>query len=602
MARLQSLLSTILVAISLVGPSIAAPNPSADFDISTRATVRVGRRQLPVEAFHPASTYETYGEGLSQPEPLVPVDLPTEAREFVAEKLNIDRESVDYRSGFASNGRRHAYLRQRRNGINFANAVANVAFKDNKVVSFGSSFVNPNRVAPPTPSIQVESVIPTIEEALDGKYNGRPTRLEYLARPDGSASLTFAIQIENLEQNTWYEAFVDAQNGELLSVVDFTADAAYRVLRIQNQAFPDGVELLVDPEDTTSSPLGWHTFENGTTTTTTSGNNVVSFKDNQDTGLTSESSPGVFDYTYDDTLAPAVLSNVDAARTNAFYVVNAIHDFAYRYGFTEAAFNFQQDNFGKGGVGNDRVTISVQDASGTNNANFATPPDGQSGRCRMYIWTTTSPNRDGSLQNDIIVHEVAHGISNRLTGGGTASCLQTTESRGLGEGWSDALAEWTQQKSEQVNDYVLAAYVFNNPGGIRSFPYSTSNVTNPSTYANVQGQFSVHRIGEIWANILHNVYAALVGQYGWSPAARTNPDGLEGNIVWLHLFMDGLALQPCNPTFVAARDSWIQADANRYDGANRCLLWRVFASRGLGLNARAASYVNNFDVPEDCVE
>ena len=34
--------------------------------------------------------------------------------------------------------------------------------------------------------------------------------------------------------------------------------------------------------------------------------------------------------------------------------------------------------------------MSVQDASGTDNANFATPPDGQSGQCRMYIWDYTS--------------------------------------------------------------------------------------------------------------------------------------------------------------------------------------------------------------------
>ncbi len=36
----------------------------------------------------------------------------------------------------------------------------------------------------------------------------------------------------------------------------------------------------------------------------------------------------------------------------------------------------------------------------------------------MYIWTLTTPNRDGALQNDIIVHEFTRGITNRLTGGG----------------------------------------------------------------------------------------------------------------------------------------------------------------------------------------
>jgi len=82
-----------------------------------------------------------------------------------------------------------------------------------------------------------------------------------------------------------------------------------------------------------------------------------------------------FDYTYNPSLAPTGGSNVDASRVNAFYIVNAYHDTLYLYGFTERAYNFQNDNFGKGGAGNDRVRISVQDSSGTNNANFATPPE-----------------------------------------------------------------------------------------------------------------------------------------------------------------------------------------------------------------------------------
>jgi extracellular elastinolytic metalloproteinase len=147
---------------------------------------------------------------------------------------------------------------------------------------------------------------------------------------------------------------------------------------------------------------------------------------------------------------------------NAFYIVNSVHDISYKYGFTEATFNFQQTNIASGGKGNDRVTVSVQDASGTNNANFATPADGSSGSMRMYLWTTTTPGRDGrltgpihecpisdddigSLENDIVVHEMTHGITNRMTGGGTGRCLQTTEAGGMGEGWSDAMANWMEK-------------------------------------------------------------------------------------------------------------------------------------------------------------
>ena len=83
--------------------------------------------------------------------------------------------------------------------------------------------------------------------------------------------------------------------------------------------------------------------------------------------MTSESAPGEFIFTQHEAQAPTVQMNLNAARTNAFYVVNTVHDISYVYGFTEAGFNFQNNNFGKGGAGNDRVTISVQDANGINN-------------------------------------------------------------------------------------------------------------------------------------------------------------------------------------------------------------------------------------------
>jgi extracellular elastinolytic metalloproteinase len=49
---------------------------------------------------------------------------------------------------------------------------------------------------------------------------------------------------------------------------------------------------------------------------------------------------------------------------------------------------------------------------------------------------------------------------------------------------------------------------------------------------------------------------------------------------------------------ISARDAWIQADANRYDGANKCTLWKAFASRGLGVNA--ANHRNDNTIPGDC--
>jgi hypothetical protein len=78
--------------------------------------------------------------------------------------------------------------------------------------------------------------------------------------------------------------------------------------------------------------------------------------------------------------------------TNLFYLNNRYHDALYQVGFTEAARNFQNDNFGRGGVAADRVSAEAQDSSGTNNANFATPADGGRGRMQMYVFTNgTAP-------------------------------------------------------------------------------------------------------------------------------------------------------------------------------------------------------------------
>ena len=83
----------------------------------------------------------------------------------------------------------------------------------------------------------------------------------------------------------------------------------------------------------------------------------------------SQSSSGLnFVYVQDPNQEPSVAVNVDAARVNAFYIVNTWHDYTYLYGFTEQAYNFQNNNLGKGGQANDRVLVSVQDSGGTNNA------------------------------------------------------------------------------------------------------------------------------------------------------------------------------------------------------------------------------------------
>jgi extracellular elastinolytic metalloproteinase len=81
-------------------------------------------------------------------------------------------------------------------------------------------------IASSKPSIPVEQAIPKAEQSLEGKYNDHPPTMEYLAKADGSVALTHVVQIQNDQAGTWYEAFVDAHSGELLSVTDFVAEAS----------------------------------------------------------------------------------------------------------------------------------------------------------------------------------------------------------------------------------------------------------------------------------------------------------------------------------------------------------------------------------------
>ncbi|KAJ7352052.1 Fungalysin metallopeptidase-domain-containing protein [Mycena albidolilacea] len=590
----SSFFKSVFLAIVYASSALALTVPTGSKHATHR--VRSIANNVKIEVYHPESAYETFGAGIDHPLRKRGASLKEAAESFVSSHFGVDAQ---YHSGFANDVASHAYAHQLINGIIVSNAVTNVAFNtDDKVVAVGSSFVKPSKVADATPSVSFDDAKTTAETALEGTYVSEiPNTVEYLAKDNGEVVLVHVLQVRNEEAGTWYNAFVNAHTNVLESLTDYVAQATYHVLPITKETLLQGFEDVVDPADLKASPDGWHS--DGTTNTTdTSGNNVLTYKTTTTNTSPETGTDLVFSYIQDPTVAPTTTVNVNAARVNNFYLVNSHHDLTYRYGFTEAAFNFQNNNFGLGGKGADRVTASIQDSAGTNNADFATPPDGQSGHMRMYLFTSTSPNRDGALENDVPIHENTHGLTNRMTGGGTGACLQTTEAGGMGEGWSDAMADWTEKTSAAVPDYVMGQYIINSAAGIRTHPYSTSATVNPLTYASVGTLNEVHNIGEVWANLLHNIYAALVAQYGWSPDSRTNPDGTEGNIVFMHLFIDALPLQPCNPTFLTARNAWLQADVNRYGGANRCLLWKVYASKGLGVNA--AGHVNNAVIPSDC--
>ncbi|KAF8593454.1 hypothetical protein BDV93DRAFT_461173 [Ceratobasidium sp. AG-I] len=583
---------------------IASGAIAAPWDPISRHTTHrarsVGPQKAQFQSYHPPSVFKAFGtDGADHPPAergIKATDSAEAAKAFLESKLGVSADAIKRDTGSISDVAEHEYFRQQLNGIPVANAVANVALKNGKIVSYGANFVKPKSVASASPTLTIDQAVIKAEAAIGGKYNSWPISLEYFAKDSDHVILTHVVQIQNEKTGEWYEAYVDANSGEVANVVSFVADASYRVVPFTSQDPTTGFQLLTDPHDTTSSPNGWH--KSGVITTTkTSGNNVDAYKLVPLLGETSQSS-ATNNYGYIFNAADTPAANKDPATVNAFYIGNMMHDLLYRYGFTESAFNFQLNNNGKGGAQNDQVLISIQDTSGTNNANFATPPDGQPGQMRMFTWTFTTPNRDGALENDIVVHEYTHGLTNRLTGGGTGRCLQTTEAGGMGEGWSDALADWTEQTSPEsvAKDFTMGTYVYTK--NIRSYPYSTNMTTNPLTYGSLSTRTEVHDIGEFWAVVWHEIFAALVAKLGFS-TDKNNADGTAGNIVALRLLVDALKLQPCNPTFISARDAVVQADVVRYAGANKCTLWTAFAKRGLGYGA-TTDKINVMIRPSGC--
>ncbi len=138
---------------------------------------------------------------------------------------------------------------------------------------------------------------------------------------------------------------------------------------------------------------GWN-FDGTTNYTTTRGNNVAAYDDSLKANApgryatSSTAAPNLtFAFPFSPAAAPTTLANRNAATVNLFYWNNIIHDLTYQYGFTEAAGNFQADNMGRSGAGNDYVRAEAQDGNGVNNANFSTPADGISGRMQMFLWT-----------------------------------------------------------------------------------------------------------------------------------------------------------------------------------------------------------------------
>jgi subtilisin-like proprotein convertase family protein len=212
----------------------------------------------------------------------------------------------------------------------------------------------------------------------------------------------------------------------------------------------------------------------------------------------------------------------------------------------------------------------------------------------------------------VIVHEYGHGISNRLVGGpANVSCLGNAEQPGEGtsDWWGLSLTAIASQTGTTARG--VGTWLFGNlfPQGIRPFPYSTNNATNPHTYNSINGAAVPHGVGAVWANGYWEAYWALVDEHGFDPDVYnfTGTSGDAGNIRAKYYLNEGLQNTVCSPGFVNVRDGILAAAAGPpYNGVDTCTLWSAFAGYGLGFSAVQGSSSSTsdqteaFDLPLSC--
>lgn len=455
--------------------------------------------------------------------------------------------------------------------------------------------------------------------------------------PGSDARTAYHVVLRD-DADSGYSVYVDAANGEIIareSLVDFDSDnPRWKVFTGAPASDHSSTDTRVEwcwttaagcteTVQNTASPKPWDVDPaTNLSTTTTSGNNAFSGELWSGFGtVTPATNKSDRNYVYPWTnqwstskcdpanYTSATRNDIDAATANLFGMHNRMHDWSYKLGFTETAWNFQRDNAGKGGVGNDPVlgySQSGATSGSRNNANFGTPPEGTSGYSNMYLWQPLAggfyaPCVDGDYDMSVIGHEYGHGISNRMAGGPNNG-LSGLQAGAMGESWSDLMAtEYLQEwgyAPVSATATPMGAYVTGNENrGIRNYNFSQS----PLNYSNVGYDLTgpqVHADGEIWSATHSDIRSAFMARYGSGDAAvqrscatgATAVTACPGNRRWIQLVFDAWLLMPSGSvSMVDARNAMLAADLLRFGGANQDLLWNSFAARGMGQGAASTN-------------
>jgi hypothetical protein len=314
-------------------------------------------------------------------------------------------------------------------------------------------------------------------------------------------------------------------------------------------------------------------------------------------------------------------NDINFAATNLFVAHNRMHDYSYGLGFTERAYNLQQDNLGRnpdptrandpeiGNVQAGALTGGTPSYLGRDNANQIALQDGIPGITNQYLFQPIagafySPCTDGSLDMSIVGHEYTHAISNRMIGGPDEG-ITSEQGGAMGESWGDLVAGeymFSHGYSTGTNPWAVGPYATGNKAvGIRDYAIN-ANPLNYSNYGFDSTGDEVHADGEIWNGTQWEVRQALVKKWNarypyadkelqerCAQGIRDNAPLVArkcpGNRRWVQLMFDAFLLQQGSTSMLDARDAMLAADRMRFHGKDQDVMWDAFAKRGMGKGA-----------------
>jgi hypothetical protein len=529
-------------------------------------------------------------------------------------------QALSLRQDYVSiDGTHHLSYVQKINGIPvFDNGLKVNVTKDGQVINvLGSPLANTS-VETASPSIAPEQAIAKARAAVGGAAT--PVQSDSATpvyfRTVGGTRIAYETTTGAGTQA--YQSVVDAQTGRVLYRRSLVNYANGLVLDYYPNAPAGGTFHTVN-----LSQHGWLKGD----AHILSGPNVHEYSDVNDNNADDsgeDTAPGTypltqfnpvacvpnFPCTWDPETPNSWKTNMDQSAVQLFYFVNNWHDHlaAPPIGFTKKAGNFQ---------GNDPVLAENLDGANTDtganaglpdgghidNANFATPPDGQSGRMQMFLWHqphTQFPNQDpfiaamGSDEADIVYHENTHGLSNRLVVDAQGnSTLGGGQAGAMGEAWSDWYAmdylvdQHLQTDTSAPGEVRIGNYVGWGNDLIRTQPIDCPvGSTSPACpggdtghtggytygdYGHIVGQVEVHGDGEIWGETLWDLRNAV------------------GSKTAEQLITRAMELSPFNPSMLDERNSILQADQVDFHGRFHNTIWSVFANRGMGFFAGSLS-------------